>query len=542
MIVVESGKEFSLTTTTRDYLGQLADAEEHEIILYTPNGMPFITLTTPEHLSLGEYRATFIFPDDAEEGIWRIYWMAIINGRPATEIVEIKVQWAPPESAKILQIGMMPQDTTLLFGKRSLAILHKSMCILVDPEKLVDDTMTILTHAHTALQIKGQKCSIAVHVNKFTNKLLSKEDYPIKRKIFWKRPFFIGDVKITPFPVVHSVKAPMTGLVLEANSRKIIYLPDVLDILDRKVLNGADVYIGDGVSLDKDLIRRWSGKKYGHASIRTQLSWVRDAKIPKAIFTNLGKWAGSRQIARKVLQSLNEEFNLKVAESYRDYRIHLGKTIRLQRDLLTHWEPENQLPYVLSLHAVKNSWIPPHNISALPKSIRINIPTRYIYWLKNNTHERLATRDRLVKALQMDEVQVHGISLQDPPEIEEPIDAKATLQHRGGTKHEERWDLHVGELLHFVLQSNPIDSTSTPAVYKPSVEQQWMGITILEEVKSSEEIETFIRTIDRGTVRILGSGAGFVRVHINMSKLKGIYTFTRCDRMNLWMMGKEEES
>jgi len=53
-------------------------------------------------------------------------------------------------------------------------------------------------------------------------------------------------------------------------------------------------------------------------------------------------------------------------------------------------------PYVLSNRAVQKQWVPPYNVSAVPRSIRAKIPERFRYWTIKNTTERRAVRDALV--------------------------------------------------------------------------------------------------------------------------------------------------
>ena len=53
-------------------------------------------------------------------------------------------------------------------------------------------------------------------------------------------------------------------------------------------------------------------------------------------------------------------------------------------------------PYVLSKRAVKEKWYPPKNISALPKTIRKQIPENYRYWEEDNQIKAHKMRDELV--------------------------------------------------------------------------------------------------------------------------------------------------
>jgi len=195
-------------------------------------------------------------------------------------------------------------------------------------------TDIIVTHAHPdhAFGLKGKQLEVPVYMNKFSNQLLSRNDFPFRRKIFWRKPFFIGDVKVTPIPVIHSVKAPASGLIFQVANRKLAYFPDVLQIHDLSVLKHCAVYIGDGASLDQDIVfRNHERKKIGHASIRTQLGWLKEAEVPIAIFTHYGRWAMLGQdIVRKTFNALEEEFGIKVWEAYGGYKMNIGRTINLE--------------------------------------------------------------------------------------------------------------------------------------------------------------------------------------------------------------------
>ena len=91
MLMVQSGKEFSLTAKIRNDHGRLADPDEQTIILSDPMGEPVIAVKTPERVSKGVFRATFVLPEDAQEGIWQIAWTTTIKGKGATDIVHIQV-------------------------------------------------------------------------------------------------------------------------------------------------------------------------------------------------------------------------------------------------------------------------------------------------------------------------------------------------------------------------------------------------------------------------------------------------------------------
>jgi hypothetical protein len=56
-------------------------------------------------------------------------------------------------------------------------------------------------------------------------------------------------------------------------------------------------------------------------------------------------------------------------------------------------------PYVLSNRAVTKQWVPPYNVSALPRNVRAKIPERFRYWTRADTTERREVRDDLVSEL-----------------------------------------------------------------------------------------------------------------------------------------------
>ena len=67
------------------------------------------------------------------------------------------------------------------------------------------------------------------------------------------------------------------------------YVPDVAAIRDqRAALHGVTLYIGDGSSIVRPLLRRRGGVVIGHASIRAQLAWCQTEGIARAIFTHCG--------------------------------------------------------------------------------------------------------------------------------------------------------------------------------------------------------------------------------------------------------------
>ncbi|KXH76253.1 MAG: hypothetical protein AM326_03065 [Candidatus Thorarchaeota archaeon SMTZ-45] len=354
MKIVRPDKEFTLTATVKDERGRLTDPETQEITIKDPWKDPIITLTTPERVDKGLYRAVFKLPKDVEEGTWIIEWLITVHRRAAVQKTEIQVS-RKVIGKRELQMEVRLKDYFINFiGEREVSsIMLKSLSkkVLVDcgEGKSIPEGVTeiIVTHAHpeNAFGLKSKKLSYPVYVNKFTNPILVKKNFPFRRKIFWKKAFQIGEMNITPVPVLHSVNAPMTGLIIELGGYKVGYFPEVLGIHDKSVLNQLNLYIGDGKSLDEDIVSQREKKKFGHASIRTQLAWLQKAGVKRALFVNLGKWARDSSIVREVFKALGVEFDMKVVAVNSDYRIHISDKLALQKrlprvttleDLLSH--------------------------------------------------------------------------------------------------------------------------------------------------------------------------------------------------------------
>jgi hypothetical protein len=89
--------------------------------------------------------------------------------------------------------------------------------------------------------------------------------------------------------VQHSLRCPAVGYRIAVGQAALFYLPDVAAIPGhREVLAGSALFVGDGATITRPLLRRHDGVLLGHAPIRTQLGWCRDAGVCRAVFTHCG--------------------------------------------------------------------------------------------------------------------------------------------------------------------------------------------------------------------------------------------------------------
>ena len=148
----------------------------------------------------------------------------------------------------------------------------------------------VLTHAHEDHTLglrQGAPCP--VFATEETWRRLP--DWPLDRRILKSgQQHAIEGITFEPFPVQHSIRAPAVGLRITAGRSAVFYAPDVVHIEDRAAaLQGVRLYIGDGATVTRPLIRKEEGLPGGHASVSTQLTWCRKEGVPKMIVTHCGR-------------------------------------------------------------------------------------------------------------------------------------------------------------------------------------------------------------------------------------------------------------
>jgi phosphoribosyl 1,2-cyclic phosphodiesterase len=156
--------------------------------------------------------------------------------------------------------------------------------------KSVSPTAIVLTHGHPdhafGLAL-GAPCS--VYATEETWSLIAR--YPIKdrRLVKARVPFAIGGVTFEAFPVQHSIRAPAVGYRVSGGASAFFYVPDLTAIEEqREALRGIALYVGDGATIVRSMVRVRDHVLIGHAPIATQLSWCETEGVARAIFTHCG--------------------------------------------------------------------------------------------------------------------------------------------------------------------------------------------------------------------------------------------------------------
>jgi phosphoribosyl 1,2-cyclic phosphodiesterase len=169
----------------------------------------------------------------------------------------------------------------------------------------------LITHGHPdhawGLQ-HGALCP--VYASEATWKLIDK--YPIAQRHVAKPRvrFKIGPFTCEAFFVIHSLRAPAVGYRISAGGKTIFCAHDIISIPERhEALHNVDLYIGDGASITRPIIRRKGNKLFGHTTIRAQIGWCQKEKVPRTYFTHCGSQivGGDERILGPEVKALGKE-------------------------------------------------------------------------------------------------------------------------------------------------------------------------------------------------------------------------------------------
>lgn len=148
----------------------------------------------------------------------------------------------------------------------------------------------IITHAHPdhAWGLKqGAPCPVYATGMAWKDM----DDYPVQERhtIRPRIPTTIEGISFEAFTVEHSTRCPAVGYRITAGKATIFYVPDLVYIHEREqALAGCRIYIGDGATLGRSMIRRQGEHLIGHVPVRTQLTWCQKLGVPEAIITHCG--------------------------------------------------------------------------------------------------------------------------------------------------------------------------------------------------------------------------------------------------------------
>jgi ribonuclease BN (tRNA processing enzyme) len=157
--------------------------------------------------------------------------------------------------------------------------------------RLLKPDWIAITHAHPDHSFALEEgTEVPVYVSRESRDLLA--HYPVREfRVFDDGELLrLGPFRVRPYDVIHSIRAPAVGFRVSADGATLVYNPDVISIVDEdRVLRNVDVYVGDGASLTRPLVRRRDGSLFGHTTVRAQLNWCKRHGIPRAYIVHCGK-------------------------------------------------------------------------------------------------------------------------------------------------------------------------------------------------------------------------------------------------------------
>lgn len=215
-------------------------------------------------------------------------------------------------------------------------------------------------------------------------------------------------------------------------------------------------------------------------------------------------------------------------------------------------------PYYLSKRAVELGKIPPYPYSGLPKYIRDQIPEKFQYWKEKDMNKRLEIRNALVKAIDNNEIILKESVIKDFILQYHYSDPEEAIKR--GVPAKKHWDLRIdgelrktkGEIIHIVLEEDPLVKDSTSAYFKPCKGDEggidWMeagkkGVLVLEPGMPGsfgKQERGFVKAIDWGRVMIMEQSDLFWKFDFRGNKLKGLYILKRSPESEIWTFAKSK--
>ncbi len=148
----------------------------------------------------------------------------------------------------------------------------------------------VVTHAHPD-HVFGLKDGAPCPVYASAETWERIDRYPLEERhsLAMRTRRSIGSLSVKPYRVEHSTRAPAVGYRIESDDLAVFYVPDVVYIEERgEALAGCRLYVGDGATVSRTMVRKPRDTLIGHTPIRTQLTWCAKEGVPDAVFTHCG--------------------------------------------------------------------------------------------------------------------------------------------------------------------------------------------------------------------------------------------------------------
>jgi phosphoribosyl 1,2-cyclic phosphodiesterase len=177
----------------------------------------------------------------------------------------------------------------------------------------------VLTHAH-ADHVDGLRDGAPCPVWATAATQSEVERWPLDlRYVEPRKPFRLGAIELEAFTLEHSLRAPAVGYRVTAGRASLFYASDVAAIHElRAALQRCRLYVGDGATMVRPMVRKRGARLTGHAPVRAQLEWCAQAGVPRAVITHCGTGivAGGSERAEAKLRELAAEKGVRAELAY----------------------------------------------------------------------------------------------------------------------------------------------------------------------------------------------------------------------------------
>jgi len=174
----------------------------------------------------------------------------------------------------------------------------------------------VITHSHPDHAhglAKGAPCPVFATSEAWE----AMDAFPIeeRRVVPLRNPVDIEGIGFEAFPVEHSTRSPAVGYRITTKRVAAFYVPDVVYIRDRREdLKGVKLYMGDGATISRSMVRKPREALIGHTPVRTQLTWCSKEGVPEAVITHCGSEiveGDERKLGAKI-RAMAHERNVRV--------------------------------------------------------------------------------------------------------------------------------------------------------------------------------------------------------------------------------------
>lgn len=191
------------------------------------------------------------------------------------------------------------------------------------------------------------------------------------------------------------------------------------------------------------------------------------------------------------------------------------------------WKAKDEIPYVLRTSTVKEGWMPPLGVSALPEHIRKRVPKEYRYWEAKDSKAAKEVRDSLVLAIKKKQLKIYAEEV--PYLLQYQFYKGQTVVRAGATSFFWRISFNFpNQVMHWMLYGNPLQANQMTALKKPATTDllKLKGeIAPKTKYNPSKATPSFIRTVDQGKALFLENKTDFKKIKFTGGKLKGLWVF-----------------